>query len=793
MVIEVPVPHHERYGHGSVVRVYANHIDVQLAEPLRGVHVVRIAREHWPSGRRSHLPTGQAPWQLGEAVGALFVYDLESAYGDDGMPKPDGHGFASITWGQRQDNPWDRGHSNHPAPGSSVVAQVHQPAGPDTVVVRFGTHDPAILLEGYLHRVRVPHGNGRGTPLHELLPVSMRLVARVIEVNEERCKVWLSVNEHLERREKVQGNGVPSLGTPLAVTPYVRLIDTQSDATVPRDASSVASGADNSPGLQWQAKRILLIDDDHHYLSALATWLRHFGAEVVEANNPRRARQVLNDSSAGFTHILVDIHLGTRQALLDLLPDLQRHQRQADIGMMTGMLDTDVLHDVNRLRAQRFGNRLALFSKPLDFALMDGWLARQQPPDDPAVHVPADYWRHPGSGVGRDVARRGRGWLQAVCRAAGAQAALWVRCHRPGYDIKAHHGLAAPKGDAERTAADLAALANDLARTLVADAEATGKVAHHHRAADAPWRALLSDRMQHAAAVPLARRHAQSVAMQVDDVLLLLSTTTLQAEQLLASLGWDELLMWWQDIQELEFLTDRLQEDAVFATQGRVHAATLHELRPLLQPFRSPRPWPAEEAQAWWPQGVKTLKLVEGGLYNIRAERVPEVLLRERLQALMEQFIWVFAQRRSVAVLVYLPASSLKITLPPEVFEQALINLVDNATKSCGHAGGGARVTVSMRVDAAGDPKRPLVISVDDQGTGMTPEQARQLFKPRATQRGAGGFGMGLYVSQRLAQSVGGELQLVRNERWSGCTFELRLPLGLGALPGMTPVAREGA
>jgi signal transduction histidine kinase len=64
----------------------------------------------------------------------------------------------------------------------------------------------------------------------------------------------------------------------------------------------------------------------------------------------------------------------------------------------------------------------------------------------------------------------------------------------------------------------------------------------------------------------------------------------------------------------------------------------------------------------------------------------------------------------------------------------------------------------------------------------MTPEQQGRLFRPFAqaevaTTRLFGGTGLGLAVSRRLAQALGGDLVLVRSSPEAGSTFALQLPL----------------
>jgi signal transduction histidine kinase len=121
----------------------------------------------------------------------------------------------------------------------------------------------------------------------------------------------------------------------------------------------------------------------------------------------------------------------------------------------------------------------------------------------------------------------------------------------------------------------------------------------------------------------------------------------------------------------------------------------------------------------------------------------------------------------------FLPES---IATDPTRLRQIVINLVSNALKFTSHG----KVTLRARREAS-----LLVIEVEDTGAGMTPEQQARLFKPFAqaevaTTRLFGGTGLGLAVSKRLAQALGGDLVLVRSSPEVGSTFALQLPLVAG-------------
>jgi PAS domain S-box-containing protein len=105
---------------------------------------------------------------------------------------------------------------------------------------------------------------------------------------------------------------------------------------------------------------------------------------------------------------------------------------------------------------------------------------------------------------------------------------------------------------------------------------------------------------------------------------------------------------------------------------------------------------------------------------------------------------------------------------------QVLLNLLSNAIKY-NRPGGRVWVTVEPAEDAEGGEHR---ICVHDTGPGIPPERASELFVPfarlGAESSDVEGTGLGLALSQRLVQAMGGELE-VTSEVGVGSTFRVRL------------------
>ncbi len=116
--------------------------------------------------------------------------------------------------------------------------------------------------------------------------------------------------------------------------------------------------------------------------------------------------------------------------------------------------------------------------------------------------------------------------------------------------------------------------------------------------------------------------------------------------------------------------------------------------------------------------------------------------------------------------------------------KQVLLNLLSNAVKYSPVSG---RIAVEGRAERGGT----LRLSVTDEGPGITLEQSARLFvafdRLGAEHSGVPGTGLGLALSKRLVEAMGGRIG-VESSPGRGSTFWVRLPMREGAtLPARTP------
>ena len=140
------------------------------------------------------------------------------------------------------------------------------------------------------------------------------------------------------------------------------------------------------------------------------------------------------------------------------------------------------------------------------------------------------------------------------------------------------------------------------------------------------------------------------------------------------------------------------------------------------------------------------------------------------------------AHDKGLEFLAYVaPAIPEQLLGDPLRLGQILTNLVNNAVKFTDR--GEIRLNIEL-IERTGD-KVQLKCSVRDTGIGMTPDQSAKLFQPfrqadMSTTRKHGGTGLGLTISRRLVDLMGGRIWL-DSEPGVGTTFFFTVWLGVGS------------
>ncbi len=146
------------------------------------------------------------------------------------------------------------------------------------------------------------------------------------------------------------------------------------------------------------------------------------------------------------------------------------------------------------------------------------------------------------------------------------------------------------------------------------------------------------------------------------------------------------------------------------------------------------------------------------------------------LQALVRQAVETMrpdAERKGLTISYQPPAGLPLVRQDAERVLQILINLIGNSVRYTQTG----RIEISHEIDG-----KDVETLVRDTGIGIPVEHHDRLFVrfgqvERGLRRGGGGSGLGLYISRKLAEQMGGTVILKESVSGQGSVFALRLPV----------------
>ncbi len=165
------------------------------------------------------------------------------------------------------------------------------------------------------------------------------------------------------------------------------------------------------------------------------------------------------------------------------------------------------------------------------------------------------------------------------------------------------------------------------------------------------------------------------------------------------------------------------------------------------------------------------------------------VALREVMQQAVDG-VGPLIQERHHRLHLHLPADDVLVNGDPVRLAQILLNLLLNAAYYTQEAGD---IRLATETEGA-----EVVVRVEDNGPGIPPDRLSDLFRPfyqgeRVQGASAGGLGLGLTISRRLAEMHGGRLEATSAWPKPGSEFSLHLPRPERSAPVVEPGVSQGA
>lgn len=169
---------------------------------------------------------------------------------------------------------------------------------------------------------------------------------------------------------------------------------------------------------------------------------------------------------------------------------------------------------------------------------------------------------------------------------------------------------------------------------------------------------------------------------------------------------------------------------------------------------------------------ILDLAKIESGKMELQNE---DVYVRDVLFE-VRSTLQTVADQKGLRIETSVPPDRIAIRADRRAVHQIMINLVNNAIKYTEKGS----VRIEMRLRSGADSARWVDVDVIDTGIGIRDEDQQRLFQAfeqiEANLGRYDGAGLGLYLSQRLANMLGGDVHFT-SEFGAGSTFTLTLPV----------------
>jgi two-component system, NtrC family, nitrogen regulation sensor histidine kinase NtrY len=140
------------------------------------------------------------------------------------------------------------------------------------------------------------------------------------------------------------------------------------------------------------------------------------------------------------------------------------------------------------------------------------------------------------------------------------------------------------------------------------------------------------------------------------------------------------------------------------------------------------------------------------------------------IHAILQEVILLYSSaHRDIEFLVSSDSPLPPLNIDREQFKRVFVNLFENAVEALSGRG---RVWITLRFDR---PRRKAVVSIEDEGAGIQPEDMDKLFLPYFSRKKTGS-GLGLAIVHRIINDHNGQIRIAPREP-KGTTVVIELPV----------------
>lgn len=629
-------------------------------------------------------------------------------------------------------------------------------------------------IDGFVPNDQIPGGAGRQT--EELLWLRDRIEAIVTRVRLDEDLLDLSILDCLEKRlgQRASRSGQ----TDLSFDPS-------------RYPSSVLPASEHRAQLRQcvgqRIHRVCVIDDESDFADGLAEWLARFGYEVSTTKD-----SVIDSTEDRLADLyLIDVDLGETDGR-DTAKTLCARQPDARIVLMTALdrldehesVDESLLVDGILLKPLDYEEVLDLLaeletSKPKPIDLQNLSLGQR---DQSFLEYVANQ---PSLRQGEEISLNEA--LHRLRRHTGAHSAYLLRVDL--FTLRISIAGCSCLSEGYLTQSQLDTLKQSVVRNIAIDKEIirSGTISGHDRFASL----LRVFNLESLIGVPIP-----DVGIDARYVLLLLHPEPDQFSEahMVEALGVSHLLASYLQQEAIGAIVTKAQRSILF---GQLSAGLLHELKnkinsigQQMQNMELDLEDLADKAKGlparlWTRDLTKRTTLMKAEYADLRTmtfenlgilgqERLISVDVNELLQK-TARTVAPLAKANKVRMEIRQDQHIPRITTISLRLEQVFLNIALNAVQQMAlmHSPYGS-LQIATKYEGQ-DSEHPLTIRFTDDGPGIHKSLWEWIFDLGTTTR-PDGSGLGLFVSQGLIQSLGGQVAVEQSFMFVGTTMVIRLP-----------------
>ncbi len=713
----------QRFCNGVIDTVKDDCLEIRLERPVHCIRRARIHPEHLPEGMECRY------YQEGESVELFLMKETQADIF-----------HASMRWADREANPWLR---QLPVLGQCFIGKVIRFL-PD--YQQHGTYAGAFVrlqpsgIEALLRITDVPGGSRNICDVIDKGDLVYVAVSRVdaptleIAVSIHAALRQLLVAEQLRRQQDV------------AQDSWLRL--------VPRKAWAKPAINDH---------RVAILTPDIHFSEHLRNWLEVFGIAALRLKSLEHASRILQARNHP-TELLMSARCW-----------VEHHHSPLEKSLLRQKVRLLWLEDAQTQPPALKTGQLVPLATPLDIRnLVSAVLRRGKRVDitesDAGTLYFDDYQRKKIQQLMKPV-------LEEICATFRLHAAMWVVMEREGvFTIRVVYNLDLNK---------LQTIQAELSQTMVNSCLASSDIEEHPVTSSGILARIAPSHSTHIHAIPFSFEMEGDITLK--RVLLLFHA---QSRFTAAQEIHDRYQPAFRAYMQMLAFAIHNETMARFAAMGLNSAAYLHEIgvaaAPLhdqLASLRADKAVDSNTLQSMRKEVAHLIEMTQGDQSVIRRKAKSYVNIHELISHVCQLSSYAFA-RHQCALLLDVPDYPLALSLPANVIDQALRNVLSNALYFVRQLPDGlGRVQVRVRSFREAQPpfEDGLCIDVEDNGPGVRADMVKELFSPLFSEKGEAGSGMGLFISRNLLRSVGGDLKYIESVRWQTTRFRICLPMPIRA------------